>query len=204
MPLDIYILADEKETFAPKWGTFLENVFTANSRAPSDTSFGVGYYTASEDNCPGQGFRNVQSLTTNTAQVFDALVSQRFTTTTKEFGSNLLALRTLASDPSIGWRKVSHRFVFYFGNLVGQEPICSDGNVVTREDVSDDLLMQNIRVIPIDMGSLNIPGDNYGCGDSSKTKPQQAVDIARLTNGLIVGESEDLDLIEVIDSLVNA
>lgn len=197
---DIYILVDSRKSFAENQHQVAEDLNRLIFTSPNTTAYGFGLYT--ENNSMSPPFQNVNSLNTSYIHAMISYLHIDFVPVVEKYGANLAGLYKVATDSCIGWRDNSNKFVLYFGNLPGEDPTCFQGGNLSRAMVISELVSKGIRVISIDMGGINtIPiGYKYSCKCSARKlvpgQPQQGIDIANGTKGLIVGG--DVDLKEVI------
>lgn len=190
VPEDIYLLTDQTGSMGPKIGIVrdrMQQIIDSRKEMVSDVRFGVGSY-GDEEELGGDGFRNRQTLTSNSKPVKSAISKIKANAGGDNPEAGLVALYRVATDPSIGWRSEAQKVVVIFGDCPQHEPTCVDGSAISREDVVAVLNRRGISVVSIDVGNLNGKTFSYQCkggaDESVKTKGNQMIDISRLTDGL--------------------
>lgn len=204
---DFYLLSDATGSMRTAISAVQDrfrNVVQARSEASSDVQFGVGFYR--DENDPGFGFVNLQSMTSSISDVLSAIDML-----TAEGGgdrpeANLVALYSLATGAGIGWRPDARKIVVYFGDSPGHEPTCFSGVTATRNSVVAALNEWGITVVAASFdGGLDAATSSFGCSTATtSTGPGQGTAITSGTGGALVDSSDQEGLIESIIAAVGS
>lgn len=183
--LDIYFLADAtgsmslcidvvKATMVREYQVFINEM--ANDY---DTQIGVAWYRDISDG-PRNLYYNVCGLTNDIEEIQNAINGIEASGGGDLPEAQLLALHEVAKSTFLsGWRPDSTRFIIWFGDEYGHDPVGYPGYQITLEDTLSVLIKMNIRVIAISMAPLN---NLNGAGLN------QAVTIAKKTGGIYVSD----------------
>ncbi len=218
-PVDVYFLADNTGSMSPAIASVragAASILATLGMTGLDIHYGVGNYHDFGDPVPV--FQNQQPITGNQAAVLAAINGW-----TATFGgdipeSNLYALHQAATGP-IGWRPAALKFIVWFGDAPGHEPVCAavwgGGFPITRGSVIADLAAVaapaqpgGIAVLAVSLtsgpGLDAAPSGGYpGC--PSLTTPGQATAITAASGGsLTAGVDPAATAAAILTALVKA
>lgn len=172
--VDVYFLADNTGSM----GAAIANVQAGATAIMSaltglDVQFGVGNYRDFTDPAP---FTNQQRITATVSDVQNAINPGWFASGGGDTAEGqLYALEQLASVAVAGWRPSSKRFIVWFGDAPGHDPICAGlgGAIpttkVTALTASSALLAAKVAVLAISV--TGGPGLDAASSDSYSTCP---------------------------------
>lgn len=213
VPEDVYLLADAtgslEEAISVVQANFSSLISTRQASVPT-ASFGLGFFRdessrGEEGEVLVHGFSNVQSITDNTdlVQAGANRLLARAGGDTPEGG--LLALYTLATDSSIGWRFGARKIVVMFGDAPQHEPVCVGNAQLTRHDVIRALRAKDIAVVAIQVGAPGMDAEttHYRCnGLGSRQKGGQMTDVTQGTRGFLTKPVEQAALVDAARSTI--
>lgn len=116
----------------------------------------------------------------------------------------------LPANPS-GFRASASKFVVWFGDAPGHNPICAGGpNVpasvtsdITVEGVAAELAAAGIQVLAIDVGALDSTFTNvWGSCAGPETQPPQATTLASATGGSYTSGVSSSTIVDTIIAAV--
>ena len=214
--VDVYFLADNTGSMGPA----IANVKAGASSIMStllgmglDIQFGVGNY---QDFTDPVAFQNQQVITANTAAVTTAINNWGPHNGGDGPEANLYGLQQVASVA--GWRPGSMKFIVWFGDAPGHEPVCAavwvGGFNITRATVISALKAvtapnqpNGIAVLGISVntgpGSTGLDGPSTGgyAGCPSNGLSNQATDITTASGGSL---SNNINPGAVATTILNA
>jgi hypothetical protein len=216
--VDVYFLADNTGSMFSSIANVqagASTIMTTLAGMVSDIQFGVGNYRDFTDAVP---FQNQQVITANQVAVSNAI---SFGWSASGGGdipeSELYALHQVASVA--GWRPGAMKFIVWFGDAPGHEPICPSvwggSSNITRATVITDLTSittpkqpHGIAVLGISVSSgpgLDAASTGGYAGCPSNGLPGQATDITTATSGsLSVGINPSNVATTILNALINA
>ena len=215
--VDVYFLADNTGSM----GSSIANVqagantiMTTLAGLVPDIQFGVGNY---RDFTDPDAFQNQQSMTANQGLVLNAINNWSATGGADLPEAQLFALQEVASVA--GWRPGALKFIVWFGDAPGHEPICGPvwggGFDITRATVITALTSvttpqqpNGIAVLAISVtGGSGLDAASSGGypGCPSNGLASQATDITTATDGsLSVGINPSDVANAILNALINA
>jgi hypothetical protein len=216
---DVYFLADTTGSMAGPIGNVQANaadILSTIEAGATDPRFGAGDYK--DFPFDAYAFNNAASLDPGTSAAAQTAISGWSAAGGVDGPEGqLYALHKIATDSAIGWRSGSSRFLVWFGDAPGHDPVCSaisgEAADITTSSVATELAAADITVIAISTPTgypdgLNdnaATGGDYisACG-SPAVVTGQANTITAATGGthLVAASSDDVaDLI--LDALQN-
>lgn len=200
---DLYLVADST-------GSMGSAIDTAKKQAKDivgifgpreDVAFGVGEYK--DESELTKGFRNIQPVTENDADVEKAINKWSASGGGDTDEANLVALHQIATQDSIKWRQGARRFVVLFGDNPGHEPTCALSSPIDRYSVVAELNKKGITVVMVDFSSLDSRRPYSfplsGCDGKTRSSSGQASYITEATGGAVVSDSDQKKLVELIE-----
>lgn len=194
---DVYFLADTTGSMSDPIANVKANASTILSTivaGTTDPRFGAGDYK--DFPFDAYAFQNAAAVGSSTADVQTAIDGWSAGGGSDGPEGQLYALHKIATDPAVGWRTGSSRFLVWFGDAPGHDPVCSGiwggGVDITTSLVASELAAANITVIAISTptGFPNALNDNGGSGfdyfsvcGTPPTSINQANIIAAATGG---------------------
>jgi hypothetical protein len=224
-PVDVYFLADNTGSMNPSIASVkagAASILATLAGTGLDIHYGVGSYHDFGDPVPV--FHNLQPITGNQAAVLAAINGWVATYGGDLPEANLYALHEVAigfptANPPIDWRPAALKFIVWFGDAPGHEPICAavwgGGFSITRGSVIADLAAVTAPAQPGGIAVLAVsvtsgpgldaaPSDGYpGC--PSITTPGQATAITTASGGsLTAGVNPAATAAAILTALVKA
>jgi hypothetical protein len=209
---DVYFLADTTGSMSDPIANVKANASTILSTivgGTTDPKFGAGDYK--DFPFDAYAFQNAAAVGSSTADVQTAINGWSAGGGNDGPEGQLYALHRIATDPSVGWRAGSSRFLVWFGDAPGHDPVCPGiwGGAfdITTSLVAAELAAAKITVIAISTptGFPNALNDNGGSGfdyasvcGTPPTSTNQANIITAATGGTHLSAASSSDVANLI------
>jgi hypothetical protein len=215
---DVYFLADTTGSMSDPIANVKANASTILATivgGTTDPKFGAGDYK--DFPLDAYAFRNAAAVGSSTVDVQAAIDGWSADGGNDGPEGQLYALHRIATDPSVGWRTGSSRFLVWFGDAPGHDPVCSGiwggGTDITTSLVAAELAAAKITVIAISTptGFPNALNDNGGSGfdyfsvcGTPPTSINQANIITAATGGTHLSAASSSDVADLILSALQS